>query len=69
MSKKCKYCDGEGKWELFTISTHDIYEKCEYCNGTGLKDKKLASKVKEKNSFKPQLSPYEILDGEGIQVC
>lgn len=62
--KKCKHCNGEGRWEIPTISTHEIMETCEYCNGTGLRNKKLARKVKQRKKFKSSLSPYEVLDLE-----
>lgn len=64
--KKCKHCDGEGKWEVPTISTHEVYQHCEYCNGTGIENKELAEKVKESKKHKPSLSPYEELDKMGI---
>jgi excinuclease UvrABC ATPase subunit len=65
--KKCKHCDGEGKWEVPTISTHDVYQHCEYCNGTGIKNKELAKKVKKSKEYKPSLSAWEMVDEMGLQ--
>ena len=69
MSKDCKHCEGEGRWEIPTISTHDIYKTCEYCNGTGIKNKKLAKKVAKSKEYKDQPSVYEEIDRLGIMFC
>jgi len=68
--KKCTHCDGEGRWEIATISTHDVYNYCDYCNGTGIENKKLAEKIKkEKEASWNQPSVYEELDRLGIHIC
>jgi len=70
MSKICSHCDGEGKWEIYTISTHNVYKTCEYCNGTGIENKELAQKIKDKKEAKwNQPSVYEMIDAEGLMFC
>lgn len=66
--KKCKHCDGEGEWEIPTISTHEIMQSCEYCNGTGEENKELAAKVSESKRYKPSMSAYEAIDAAGLMA-
>jgi DnaJ-class molecular chaperone len=66
--KECKHCDGEGSWEIPTISTHEITQRCEYCNGTGEENKELAAKVTESKRYKPTMSVYERIDAEGLMA-
>lgn len=67
--KPCKHCEGEGRWEVPTISTHDIYQYCDYCNGAGIENLELAEKIKKQKEYKWTPSVYEMLDEEGIMIC
>lgn len=66
--KECTHCDGEGSWEIPTISTHEIMQSCEYCNGTGEENKELAAKVAESKKYVRQLSVYEQIDADGLMA-